>query len=101
MPVQSEAAPEAKVIIRMAAGIHDAAAVPVWRAPAAPVFVRTVFVKDEPASLHLGDAQCFAAAACHLIRAERQVHMLSRIAVEVVHVERAMAGRKTARGIGV
>jgi hypothetical protein len=101
VPAQRLAAAEPQVIVGVAPGIHDPAAVPVGRAPAAPVLMRPVAVEDEPAALHLGVAELGAAAARHLVQAQRQVHVLGGVAVEVVDAEPAVTAGEVAGGIGV
>ena len=85
----------------MARRRQDPAAMPVGRPPAGPVFVRADRVPDEPAALHLGHAKRGGAAARHLVLAQRQVHVLGRVAVDVIGAKRAAALRKRARGVSV
>jgi hypothetical protein len=54
----------------------------------------TIGIEDEPAALHFRVAKRLAAPARHLIRCDRQVHMLGRIAIEVEYSERAVTGRE-------
>jgi len=81
--------------------VHDPRAVPEGCAPSAPVIVGTIRVKDEPTALHFRVTEGLAAATRHLGRARRQIHVLRRIAIEVIDFQRAVAGWKVARGIGV
>src|SRR5512147_2543605 len=89
------------MVVGVAQRIHDPAAVPIGRPPSAPVLVRAVCVEDEPASFHLRIAELTAAATCHLAWRERQVHVLRRVAVDVINTERAAAAREISGGIGV
>jgi len=75
--------------------------VPIGRAPAAPVGVGAVAVKDEPAAFHFGHAQFGAAGAGHLVGRQWQVHVFGRVAIGVIDAQRAFAARKAAGGIGV
>ena len=84
------------MVIGVAVDVHDTGSVPERRTPAAPVLMRSVGVKDEPAALHLRIAQFAAAAAGHLALVEWQVHMFRRIAVQVVDLEWAVASGKVA-----
>ena len=80
----------------MAMGIHHLTPVPERRAPAAPVGVGSIGVEDEPAALHFRDSEFLASAAGHLPEIEWQIHMLRRVAVQIIDIERAMAGREVA-----
>lgn len=79
------------MIIVMALCVHDAAAMPVWSPPAAPILMSIIRVKNKPAPFHLGISEFEASAARHLSLIQRQVHVLCRVSVEIVHSERAVA----------
>ena len=81
--------------------VHDSRAVPERCPPAAPVFVSTIRVKDKPTALHFSITEGRTAMTRHLGRARRQIHVLGRIAVEIVDLERAVASGKVASRIGV
>ena len=66
--------------------------------PAAPVLVRAIRVEDEPTPFHLGVAQFLAAPARHLALVEWQIHVLGGVAVEIVDIERTVAGGKNSGG---
>lgn len=85
----------------MAMRIHHLAPMPKRRAPAAPVGMGSIGVEDEPAALHFCDSEFLAPAARHLPEIERQIHMLRCVAVEIIDIERAMAGREVAGGVSV
>ena len=61
--------------------------------------MRSIGVEDEPAPFHFCDSEFLAPAARHLRRIQRQVHMLGCVAVEIVDIERAIAGRKVGQGV--
>src|SRR5262249_8040294 len=69
--------------------------------PTAPILMRSIGIKDEPAALHLGVAQGGAAPAGHLVRRNRQVHVLGRIAVQIENVQWTVAGRKASARVRV
>ena len=89
------------MVVAMTAVVHDLGAMPVGRAPAAPVGVRPVLVPYEPAALHLGDAKRLAATAGHLVRRHRQIHVFCRIAVLIVDAKSALAIGERPCGVGV
>jgi hypothetical protein len=85
----------------MAIGRHDARAMPKWRPPPAPVLMRPVRVEDEPAPLHLGVPEFLAAETRHLLLAQGQVHVLGRVAVQIVNPGRTVTSGEIARRIRV
>src|ERR1700730_1224983 len=56
------AAAKAQVMVGVALLVHHACPVPEGRAPAAPVVVGPVGIKDEPAAFHLGVPQFLTAS---------------------------------------
>ena len=74
------------MIVGMAVLIHHPRSMPERGTPAAPVFVRPVGIKNEPAALHFRVAQLRAAEARHLALVQGQVHVLRRISVEVIDI---------------
>ena len=75
------------MIIFVAVLGHYPCPMPKWRAPATPVIVCPVGVKDEPTAFHLSVTKFGAAEARHLAWIKGQIHVLGRIAIEIVHVE--------------
>src|SRR5688572_17278323 len=77
---------------------------PVGGTPAAVVLVRFIVGEDEPAALHFGGAR--TAGAGQLITAERQAHVLGRVAMQIVdpggaHAVGKSSGRERIRAAGV
>lgn len=72
------------MVVAVAFGIHEPAAVPERRSPPAPILMSPIVVEDEPTAFHLGIAISFAAKAGHLRGIERQVHMFGRIAMQII-----------------
>src|SRR5581483_10654808 len=89
------------MVVGVAMRVHHSRAVPEGRAPTAPVLVSAIGVEYEPAALHLRIAECRAATAGHLIRCEREVHVLGRVTVEIEHLKGAVTRGEAAGGIGV
>lgn len=83
------------MVVLVAVHVHHPAPVPEWRSPAAPVRVGIVRIEDEPAALHFRIAQLSTATARHLAFVEGQVHMFSRISMEIVDAQFTDAVRKT------
>jgi hypothetical protein len=95
---QGLAAAKSQVIVVVALGIHDPAAVPEGGAPATPVLMGPIRVEYEPAPFHFSIAILAATPARHLVFIERQIHMLSSIAVDIVdHQAAVAAGKETSR----
>jgi hypothetical protein len=90
---ESFTAAESEVIIVMAFGGHDPAAVPKGSPPATPVFMGFVRVKDKPTTFHLRITVLTAASAGHLALIKREVHMFGGIPVEIVYPQRTSAFR--------
>ena len=89
------AAAETEMVVFMTVRIHHPAPVPEWCSPSAPIRVGIVRIEDEPAALHFRIAELSAAAARHLAFVEGQVHMFSRISMEIVNAQFTDAVRKT------
>ena len=77
------------------------APVPIGRAPATPVGMGLEAVPDEPAPLHLGDAQRRALRRRELLGCQRQAHVLGGVAVLIEDAERALALGEHPGGVGV
>jgi hypothetical protein len=80
-PTNALAATKAEMVVVVTLFVHDPASVPKGRTPPAPIFMGPVTVEDKPAPLHLRITVLTAAAACHLVFIQGQVHVLGGIAV--------------------
>ena len=72
------------MIVAMAVLIHHTAAVPEGRPPTAPVRMGVIGVENKPTAFHLRITQLLTAPTGHLAFVQRQVHMLGRIAFEII-----------------
>ena len=80
-PIDALAATKTEMVVVVALFVHDAAAVPEGCTPPAPIFMGPVMIENKPAPLHLRVPVLTAAAACHLVFIQGQVHVLGGIAV--------------------
>ena len=81
--------------------IHYPSAMPKRRSPAAPIIVSAIGVKYEPTAFHFRVAQRLAAQTRHFTFIQRQIHVLGSIAVQVVHLQLALARGKIAGRVSV
>jgi hypothetical protein len=69
------------MIVGVTVLVHDPGSMPKRRTPPAPILMRSVSIKNEPATLHFGVTQLQTPMAGHLALVDRQIHVFCGISI--------------------